>query len=66
MERGVKRSLLYFECVFGGALDGLGNRMPMRRAQYERTQDEHVQRTLEDLSGIGWFVYGQERLPPLE
>src|SRR5207302_10951443 len=51
MQRRVKRTLLHFEDVFGGALDDLGNRVAVRVTGGERAQDHHVERSLEHVAG---------------
>src|SRR5207249_8319320 len=67
MKRRVKRPVLNLEHVIRGALDVLGDLVPVGRAKHQRPQDQHVQRPLHELDSVGrFFVVPHGRYPTLD
>ena len=52
VERRVQRPVLHLEHLFGGVLDRVGDGVAVRRSEEERAQDEHVERSREDVAAI--------------
>ena len=57
VQRRIQRSLLDLQHVFRSALDGFGNRMPVRRPGPQRLQDQQVERALQELDAPGLVVW---------
>ena len=47
-QRRIERTGFHLEHVFGSALDVLGNSVPVRGSEDERTEDEHVEGALDE------------------
>lgn len=48
--------MLNLQDLLGGALDVLRDLMPVRRTKKQGSQDEHVERALEQLDPLGWIL----------
>src|SRR5262245_5318348 len=52
VQRGVQRPLLHPQQMIGAGLDGLGQRMAVRRSELKRPEDQQVERALQQLDAL--------------
>src|SRR5688500_12559004 len=52
VQGGVQRSLLHLQHIVRRVLDGLGNGMAVRRPETQRSEDQQVQRALQQLNSF--------------
>src|SRR5260221_118690 len=63
MQSGIERSVLHLENVFRAMLDGVGDRVSVRRAEYQSLQNKQVQRTLQHLTFERMSIHSFSILP---
>src|SRR5207248_9389118 len=61
-ERGIKRSMLHLEKIVGGMFDRIGDSVSVRRADDQGSQDQQIERSLEDVT-LKWRAssFGHDR-----
>ena len=61
MQRGIERALLDQQNLFGIAFDGLGDGVPVGRAWLEGSENQEVERALEELDAAVFFFSRHSR-----
>src|SRR6202043_1892398 len=57
VERGIERAVLDLENVLCSPLDMLRDLMTVSRAKLQRSQDQHIQRALQQFKSVNRFGY---------
>lgn len=56
VERRIKRTLLYLQYIFGGALDRFCNSVAVQRPEQKNLQNEQIERSLQKLDAVPVFL----------